>query len=93
MVAGVPGYALTEINYWLWKDWDTIGIVYNKALLDKAGALTGSWLVHWYEENCKFAIGFAPLPKGPVGRKSVISMRFFSKEQTSRARSRPPISK
>ena len=36
-------------------------------------ALTGSWLVHWYEENCKFAIGFAPLPKGPVGRKSVIN--------------------
>jgi len=36
-------------------------------------ALTGSWLVHWYAENCKFAIGFAPLPKGPVGRKSVIN--------------------
>jgi multiple sugar transport system substrate-binding protein len=36
-------------------------------------ALTGSWLVHWYEENCKFDIGFAPLPKGPVGRKSVIN--------------------
>ena len=38
-----------------------------------AVALTGSWLVHWYEENCKFVIGFAPLPKGPVGRKSVIN--------------------
>ena len=36
-------------------------------------ALTGSWLVHWYTENCKFDIGFAPLPKGPVGRKSVIN--------------------
>jgi len=36
-------------------------------------ALTGSWLVHWYEENCKFDIGFAPLPKGPAGRKSVIN--------------------
>jgi len=36
-------------------------------------ALTGSWLVHWYAENCKFDIGFAPLPKGPVGRKSVIN--------------------
>lgn len=36
-------------------------------------ALTGSWLVHWYTENCKFDIGFAPLPKGPDGRKSVIN--------------------
>jgi multiple sugar transport system substrate-binding protein len=36
-------------------------------------ALTGSWLVHWYTENCKFDIGFAPLPKGPQGRKSVIN--------------------
>ena len=29
--------------------------------------------MHWYIENCKFDIGFAPLPKGPVGRKSVIN--------------------
>jgi len=29
--------------------------------------------VHWYTENCKFDIGFAPLPKGPVGRRSVIN--------------------
>jgi multiple sugar transport system substrate-binding protein len=36
-------------------------------------ALTGSWLVHWYEENCKFDIGFAPLPKGAIGRRSVIN--------------------
>jgi len=36
-------------------------------------ALTGSWLVHWYTENCKFDIGFAPLPKGSLGRKSVIN--------------------
>jgi multiple sugar transport system substrate-binding protein len=36
-------------------------------------ALTGSWLVHWYSENCKFAIGFAPLPKGPEGRRTVIN--------------------
>jgi multiple sugar transport system substrate-binding protein len=36
-------------------------------------ALTGSWLVHWFTENCTFAIGFAPLPKGPVGRRSVIN--------------------
>jgi multiple sugar transport system substrate-binding protein len=38
-----------------------------------AFAETGSWLVHWYTENCKFEIGFAPLPKGPLGRKSVIN--------------------
>jgi len=36
-------------------------------------AITGSWLVHWFTENCKFEIGFAPLPKGPVGRKTVIN--------------------
>src|SRR3984885_8438777 len=36
-------------------------------------ALTGSWLVHWFTENCKFPIGFAPLPKGPIGRRSVIN--------------------
>ena len=36
-------------------------------------ALTGSWLVHWFTENCKFPIGFAPLPQGPVGRRSVIN--------------------
>ncbi|MBV8586549.1 MAG: sugar ABC transporter substrate-binding protein [Verrucomicrobia bacterium] len=36
-------------------------------------ATTGSWLVHWFTENCKFPIGFAPLPKGPVGRRSVIN--------------------
>jgi multiple sugar transport system substrate-binding protein len=29
--------------------------------------------VHWYKENCKFDIGFAPLPKGAQGRKSVIN--------------------
>ena len=29
-------------------------------------ALTGSWLIHWYKENCKFDIGFAPLPKGAI---------------------------
>jgi multiple sugar transport system substrate-binding protein len=36
-------------------------------------ALTGSWLVHWYIENCKFDIGFAPLPKGSLGRRTVIN--------------------
>ena len=36
-------------------------------------AMTGSWLVHWFTENCRFEIGFAPLPKGPVGRRTVIN--------------------
>jgi multiple sugar transport system substrate-binding protein len=38
-----------------------------------AFAETGSWLVHWYTEDCKFEIGFAPLPQGALGRKSVIN--------------------
>ncbi|MBV8967527.1 MAG: extracellular solute-binding protein, partial [Verrucomicrobia bacterium] len=36
-------------------------------------ALAGDWSVHWYTENCKFDIGFAPLPKGPVGRRSMFN--------------------
>jgi multiple sugar transport system substrate-binding protein len=36
-------------------------------------ALTGDWSVHWYTENCKFPIGFAPLPKGPVGRRTMFN--------------------
>ncbi len=36
-------------------------------------ALTGDWSVRWYKENSKFDIGFAPLPKGPVGRRSMFN--------------------
>jgi multiple sugar transport system substrate-binding protein len=36
-------------------------------------ALTGDWNIHWYTENCKFDIGFAPLPKGPVGRRTMFN--------------------
>ena len=36
-------------------------------------ALAGDWSVHWYTENCKFDIGFAPLPKGPVGRRTMFN--------------------
>jgi multiple sugar transport system substrate-binding protein len=36
-------------------------------------ALTGDWAVHWYIENCKFDIGFAPLPKGPLGRRTMFN--------------------
>jgi multiple sugar transport system substrate-binding protein len=36
-------------------------------------ALTGDWNILWYVENCKFGIGFAPLPKGPVGRRTMFN--------------------
>ena len=41
----------------------------------KTGALmfVGSWDIHWCQENCKFDIGFAPLPKGPVGRRTMFN--------------------
>jgi multiple sugar transport system substrate-binding protein len=36
-------------------------------------ALTGSWMINWYVDNAKFDKGFAPLPKGPDGRKSMFN--------------------
>ena len=36
-------------------------------------AFLGSWDVHWCQENCKFDLGFALLPKGPVGRKTMFN--------------------
>jgi multiple sugar transport system substrate-binding protein len=38
-----------------------------------AMALTGSWMINWYSDNAKFDKGFAPLPKGPDGRKSMFN--------------------
>jgi multiple sugar transport system substrate-binding protein len=38
-----------------------------------AMALTGSWTINWYTDNAKFDKGFAPLPKGPNGRKSMFN--------------------
>jgi multiple sugar transport system substrate-binding protein len=38
-----------------------------------AMALTGSWMINWYTDNAKFEKGFAPLPKGPDGRKSMFN--------------------
>ena len=38
-----------------------------------AMALTGSWSINWYADNAKFDKGFAPLPKGPEGRKSMFN--------------------
>lgn len=39
------------------------------------GALTtdGSWTIGDYVKNSKFKVGFAPLPKGPQGRKSMFN--------------------
>lgn len=39
------------------------------------GALTsdGSWTIGDYVKNSKFKLGFAPLPKGPQGRKSMFN--------------------
>ena len=36
-------------------------------------ALTGSWMINWYLDNAKFEKGFAPLPVGPNGRKSMFN--------------------
>ncbi len=39
------------------------------------GALSpdGSWMIRWYKDNSKFDIGFAPVPKGPEGRRSMFN--------------------
>src|SRR5258708_28907682 len=41
----------------------------------QTGALMffGSWDLHWCQENCKFDIGFALLPEGPVGRRTMFN--------------------
>jgi multiple sugar transport system substrate-binding protein len=36
-------------------------------------ALTGSWNINWYLDNARFDRNFAPLPKGPQGRKSMFN--------------------
>jgi multiple sugar transport system substrate-binding protein len=36
-------------------------------------AFVGSWEIHWCTENCKFDIGFVPLPVGPVGRRTMFN--------------------
>lgn len=36
-------------------------------------ALAGSWMIDWYAKNCDFDIGYAPLPSGPLGRKSMFN--------------------
>ncbi|HEY5892623.1 MAG TPA: sugar ABC transporter substrate-binding protein [Chthoniobacterales bacterium] len=38
-----------------------------------ASGTIGSWSVSWCIDNCKFPVGFLPLPKGPQGRKSMFN--------------------
>ncbi|WP_239483086.1 sugar ABC transporter substrate-binding protein [Paraburkholderia sp. C35] len=33
----------------------------------------GSWMVNWYAQNAKFEVGYAVLPKGPVGRVTMFN--------------------
>jgi multiple sugar transport system substrate-binding protein len=47
----------------------------NALFAGQKGALmfVGSWDIHWCQENCKFDMGFAPLPEGPVGRRTMFN--------------------
>ncbi|CAG9265886.1 Carbohydrate ABC transporter substrate-binding protein, CUT1 family [Paraburkholderia caribensis] len=33
----------------------------------------GSWMVNWYAQNAKFEVGYAVLPKGPLGRATMFN--------------------
>ncbi|WP_420631148.1 ABC transporter substrate-binding protein [Candidatus Leptofilum sp.] len=33
----------------------------------------GSWMISWYANNAPFPVGFAPLPVGPNGRKTLLN--------------------
>lgn len=33
----------------------------------------GSWMISWYANNAPFPVGFAPLPMGPNGRKTMLN--------------------
>jgi multiple sugar transport system substrate-binding protein len=48
-------------------------ILLASSLLSGVPGQAATEINYWYSENCKFDIGFAPLPKGPLGRKSVIN--------------------
>jgi multiple sugar transport system substrate-binding protein len=47
----------------------------NGLFAGQKGALmfVGSWDIHWCQENCKFDIGFVPLPEGPFGRRTMFN--------------------
>jgi multiple sugar transport system substrate-binding protein len=61
------GYAISEQN---------IGKL-NASALFSAGKVAivpdGSWMISSYRDTTKFEFGFAPLPKGPEGRKSMFN--------------------
>lgn len=33
----------------------------------------GSWMINWFLDNASFDVGFAPIPAGPEGRKSMFN--------------------
>lgn len=54
-------------------DIDSLGA--NTLFTSGKGALTtdGSWMIGYYTDNSEFSVGFAPLPAGPEGRKSMFN--------------------
>jgi multiple sugar transport system substrate-binding protein len=44
-------------------------------LIARKGAMTvhGSWMIAWLAENTPFEVGFAPIPIGPEGRRSMFN--------------------
>lgn len=44
-------------------------------LVSGKGAMNvhGSWMINWYRDNAPFEVGFAPVPAGPEGRRSVFN--------------------
>lgn len=47
----------------------------NSLFAARQGALVtdGSWMIGWYLDNSDFDIGFASIPEGPVGRRSMFN--------------------
>lgn len=44
-------------------------------LVSQMGAMNvhGSWMINWYIDNAPFEVGFAPVPRGPEGRRSMFN--------------------
>jgi multiple sugar transport system substrate-binding protein len=66
MVAGVPGYALTEINYWLWDNnqlpsYRACTDAFEKQNPDSKIKITQTgWFDYWTALNTAFVSGTAP---------------------------------
>ncbi|MFQ8433692.1 ABC transporter substrate-binding protein [Amaricoccus sp. W119] len=43
--------------------------------VSRMGAMNvhGSWMINWYRDNAPFEVGFAPVPAGPEGRRSMFN--------------------